>query len=279
MFLIHCGKRALMQRLKVLYVTLELADQMILTRCVQSLFSIPKRSDVINLSKVRRSRSTGKATALRTVQHKPKIYLQDDAGVRKFLAQELSSSRFGNRIGNNLIIKEFPTGSLTVSGLKRYLDILESTEKFIPDVLLIDYADLMKPSTRNGELRTQLGDLYVDLRGLAVERNICLVSASQSNAKGVQSNLIDTVHAAEAFSKIGIVDVVLTLSKTKAESELNLARLFVAASRADKDKYIALITQNYDTCQFCLSSALMPSMGIYKSDFLNEIEVADLHNQ
>lgn len=65
---------------------------------------------------------------------------------------------------------------------------------------------------------------------------------------------------AEDWSKIGTSDVVCTMSQTLDEKEIGLMRILVAKARRKKDKWIALITQNYETGQFCLDSCFFNKM-------------------
>jgi hypothetical protein len=179
-----------------------------------------------------------------------------------FKKQQQDSSRL-----NNVVVKGFPTGTLTVRELDAYLDMLHRTQNFIPDILIVDYADLMKTDVNN--LRQSLGRLYIDLRGIATKRNLALVTFSQSNRLGKDEDMVDVTHVAEDWSKIGTADLILTYTQTKAEKEHNLARIYVAASRNDMDGFTIAITQNYNLGLFVIDSALM--IGSV-SDLIKKIE-------
>jgi replicative DNA helicase len=155
----------------------------------------------------------------------------------------------------NLVIKEFPTGSLTVNGLKAYLDMLENSG-FVPDLLIVDYVDLMKlPSDDN--YRIALGQIFKDTRGIAVESNMAVVTVSQSNRDGAKGKKVTGANVAEDWSKIGTADTIITYSQTDEERNMNLARIYVANARNDQDKITILISQNYAMNQFCKDSYLM----------------------
>jgi len=154
-----------------------------------------------------------------------------------------------------LVIRQFPTGALTVRELKAYLDSLEMSQRIVPDLLLVDYADLMSVGTR--DYRHELSTLYKDLRGLAVERNIAVATASQANRESSGKKFITGRGVAEDFSKIATADVVITYNRTEAEMRLGTARLYVDKGRNEEDKFSVLIAQNYKTGQFCLGSTRM----------------------
>jgi len=139
--------------------------------------------------------------------------------------------------------------------LRGYLDSLEMSRRIVPDLLLVDYADLMSIGTR--DYRHELGNLYKDLRGLAVSRNIAVATASQSNRSSLDAKIITGGSVAEDFSKIATSDVVLTYNRTEAERTIGTARLWVEKGRNDADKFTLLISQNYATGQFCISSTRM----------------------
>ena len=121
--------------------------------------------------------------------------------------------------------------------------------------MILDYADLLKVDPKN--YRIELGALYQELRGLAVERNMMLATASQANREGAGARVVLDTHTAEDFSKIGTADFAITYSQTQAEKQLGLARLFVSKARTDEDRFMILITQAYATGQFCLDSIRM----------------------
>jgi hypothetical protein len=134
---------------------------------------------------------------------------------------------------------------------------MESREGFIPDVLLVDYADLMKVDSVN--YRQDLGRVYKELRGIAVERNIGVVTASQANRSGIRAKTVRDYHIGEDISKIATCDAHITYSQTGQERGLGLARLFVANGRNDEDQFTVLISQAYTLGQFCLDSVRMTS--------------------
>jgi hypothetical protein len=163
-----------------------------------------------------------------------------------------------------LIVKSFPTGQLTIPQLKAYLDSLERLHKFVPEVLIVDYPDLF--DLGGNDVRTDTSRIFKELRGIAVERNLALVTATQGNRGAALARTTRDTDVAEDYSKIATADVVVTYSQTPDEKRLGLARLFVANARTDVDKFTVLITQSYPMGQFALDS--MPML----SDYWNRVE-------
>ena len=249
-WLINFSRQALMARLRVIYVTLELSEKQILQRHIQSIFSMQRHKAKLEVSRLVHD-ELGRFMRFEREEITGRRALSDPQ-IRKFLESRLD--RLHSR--NNLLVKEFPTGGLTVSGLRAYLDAVERVHRFVPDVLIVDYPDLMRVDPRN--YRLELGAILRDLRGVAVERNLVMAVAKQSNRSGAEARLVTDAHAAEDFSAIATADTVITYSQTLAEKELGLARLFVSNTRvAERDRFIVLISQAYQIGQFALDSALM----------------------
>lgn len=251
-WLVHIGKHGLLQKAKVCHVTLEMSEERMAQRYVQAFFAAAKKKGSYKRQGFELD-ELGRVVALDEVVTKPKLTF-DQKKVRTTLVERFK--KWGTRL-DGLVIKQFPTGSLTVNQLGAYLDSLEASEQFTPDILIVDYADLMKVDS--GNYRISLGQIYKDLRGLAVERNMALVTASQTNREGMSQSQITGANIAEDFSKIATADIVLTYNQTQFERALGLARIHVAHSRNDADQFTVLISQSYPTGQFSLESAPMLS--------------------
>jgi replicative DNA helicase len=247
-WLISCGKNALLNRSKVLHITLEMSETKIAQRYIQALFSVSKRESSVLIPRLVKNDAGFLVSVSKSdVQ---RVALKDPAS-RKYIGRRLKSMQ--GRLP--LVIKQFPTGSLTVAGLNAYLDRLEATHKFVPDVILLDYADLMKVSSLN--MRADIGNLFKDIRGIAGERNLAMVSASQGNRLSSSARIITDDMVAEDWSKIATSDTVLTFNQTKRERELGLARIYVSNARSEFDQITVLISQAYSIGQFSLDSAMM----------------------
>jgi len=253
-WLVHLAKRALLARLRTVYVTLEVSPEIIAGRLLQSFFAMPRsESESIKVPEV--VRKDDKITAYHMKEAAARIALTSKSGIAKVKGAFGLNKRHISQVGrlmHNLTIKSYPTGSLKLKELETYLENLVAYERFMPDVVLLDYADLMYiPSER---YRIELGLLAKQLRGLAVERNFALATASQSNRSSVTKRLITEQDVAEDFSKIAISDVVLSYNQTGTEREAQAARLYVAAARNSRDRFQVNITQAYELGQFCIDS-------------------------
>lgn len=251
--MIHLAKVALMNNLKTLHISLEMSEEKIAQRYVQTLFAISKRKETFVVRKFNKDKRGNVDIEEREVT--PKLAL-DDTKIRSKLKRKMK--RWQNRVLDNIIVKQFPTGKLTVGQLEAYMDNLEQTEGFIPDLLIVDYPDLMNLQAGNaGQFRHALGDVYKNLRGVAVARNMALAVPTQSNRAGSKSKTVGRTNVSEAYSKIADADVVVTYSQTEMEKSLGLARLSVVAGRNDEDNITVVLSQNYNMGQYAVDTMLM----------------------
>lgn len=260
-WLVGClGRTALMTRRRVLHVTLEMSEEKMYQRYCSALFSITKRKQEVEYKKFKED-ELGRFIGFKDRVIKDRPSYEDD-NIRPLLRSKIKS--FEKRPG--LIIKQFPTGQLTIPELRAYLDALEGTANFMPDLLIIDYPDLMQFDAKFE--RQELSRIYKELRGIGVERNIAVAAVTQANREAEYSKSVQGKHVGKDFDKLATVDVFLTYSQTEAEHELNLARLFVGKGREDKDRFTILLSQAYAIGQFCMDSVMMSNTywGAIKTD-------------
>ncbi|KAH0548131.1 hypothetical protein GP486_008138 [Trichoglossum hirsutum] len=216
------------------------------------MFAMAKRNEKKIITTFQRD-SLGRMIGFDEKEVKPSLSM-DDPNIRKKLEKKIDSVA-GNRLLDNIIVKQFATGHLTLPMLRAYLDSLESNERFIPDLLIIDYPDLMKIDKDN--FRLGIDEIYKEIRGEAVNRNLALAVVSQGNRSSENAKKVTGGHVAEAWSKIAHADCVITYNQTEAEAKLGLARLYVTGGRNDEDKINLVISQNYATGVFAVDSILM----------------------
>lgn len=245
-YLVENAKAGLQFGKRVLYITCELSEKKVARRLVQSIFALTKDEALTLQTAYFVQGQSGAQINFNNIARESVIQK------RREVEQKLNAWS-----GKRLFIKEFPTGTLSTKYFKMYLDYLEKNERFIPDLVIIDYADLMEIDS--SMLRVDTGRVYRDLRGIAVERDVAMVSASQGNRDSETAKVVDRKNVAEDWSKIGTVDNVITYSRTPEEKKLGLARLLVAAARDAADRYLVLISQAYEIGAFCLDSILMNS--------------------
>ncbi len=249
-FCTHVAKRSLLQRWSTCIITLEMSEGRYSVRFVQSFFSVSKREARVRLTKL--VQRDGKLVDI-IHEEVDRITLEDE-GINVLLEQRVKRS-FKNR--PPMVVKEFPTGSLTVEELDAWLDGMEMHEGISFDTLIIDYPDLMKHNVANKRL--ELGQIVERIRGIGVKRNQAIVVVTQGNRESETAQTVTADMAAEDISKLATADVALTYSQTPAEKKLGLARILVGAARNDSDGFSVLITQAYGIGQFCLDSMLMSS--------------------
>lgn len=265
-WLVNLGKNALKTGRRVCHITLENSEELTLERYCQAFFAVAKRKpteDEAGYFKTRFVLDEDKwLSKIAQRKFKPKR-LMSNSDISAYLESRLK--RRTHR-WNRLIVKEFPTGSLSLRNLETYLDSLRLQFAFEPDLLIIDYPQLMRFDPKN--YRLELGKLIQGLRGIAVERNLAVAVVGQSNRGGFKKSetkvmYVDLDDIGEDFSQAATADTVITYNQTDIEKDLGLARLWVAAARSEEDRFGILITQHYATGQFCRSSIRAPKLKRY----------------
>jgi hypothetical protein len=123
------------------------------------------------------------------------------------------------QIPGKLIIKEFPTGKTTINTIESH--IKKSMDLDIkPDLILIDYVDLLASKRRNVDRKMEIDDIYTSTKGLARELNLPIWSVSQVNRAGAKDDIIEGDKAAGSYDKLMITDFCLSLSR-KAKDKIN----------------------------------------------------------
>lgn len=133
-------------------------------------------------------------------------------------------------IEGKLIIKYFPTKSISLLGLSSHLNKLKSLGQ-LPDIVIVDYADLLRFENNTMAKHDMLEALYEGLRGIAGEYQVPIWTASQSNKEGAQSDVLEGTSAAGAYAKMFPADFVMSLSRLTKDKLSNTARMFVIKNR------------------------------------------------
>jgi len=133
-----------------------------------------------------------------------------------------------------LMIKQYPTGSASIITLRNHIEKL-AMKDFIPSLIIIDYADIMRSTRSYDSMRHELKLIYEELRNLAMEMNIPIWTASQANRDSAKSDVVGLENMSEAYGKAMVADVVLSISRKPMEKATGAGRLFVAKNRAGRD--------------------------------------------
>ena len=259
---VDLGKRCLMQKARVLHITLEMSEDRVAQRYYQNLFAISKRSERFKVTEFELD-ELGRLEGFIRKSRKARMSL-DSPKIDRYLH---SKQTYHGKMLGRLCIKGFPAGSLTISKLESYLDLLEMREKFIPNVLIVDYPDLLHLDKKDH--RISIGQNIIELRGLLQKRNLAGICPTQTNRKGWDAATVKGSMVGEDASKFMTADMVLTYSRTPMEKELGLARLYVEKNRDDEGEFTVCISQSYKTGQFVLNSTLM------RNDYFDLLGVAE----
>jgi hypothetical protein len=257
---VQIGKEALLQRHRVLHITPEMSEEEIAQRYYQGLWAITKRDKKSQVVRIELDRSD-RISGLEPDEVIPDFTFASPNIRDEF---EIRIGRLGGARYDNVLVKRFPTGQLTPTLLRAYLDSLEVVEHFIPDMVIVENIGLMKTEIRDH--RIHLGRNFVGIRGLAIERNFALVVSHQISREGAEALMAKTTHVGEDWSLIGTADLAIVYSCTDSEARYGLGRLFVGKARNEKDRYGVLLSQSYATGQFVLESAMLNDKYF---DFLN----------
>lgn len=149
--------------------------------------------------------------------------------------REKVKNAIAERAKGRLIIKEWPTKRASVETIRGHIQRLKQAKDFVPDIILVDYADLLKASRNYGEKRHELEGVYEELRGLAQEFDAVVITADQTNRGGLDLELVTLSAIAESYAKATVCDLIMTVSRTPEDKHNGTGRLFIAKSRLGED--------------------------------------------
>ena len=133
-----------------------------------------------------------------------------------------------------LIIKEYSPGKASIttieSHIKKCID-----QGFAPDLVIIDYVDLLRSKKTNRERKDEIDDIYVSTKALARELNIPVWSVSQVNRAGAKDDIIEGDKAAGPYDKIMITDVAISLSRKRQDKVNGTGRFHIMKNRYGMD--------------------------------------------
>lgn len=212
-FLMNVAANAIYQGYNVVYITLELTEMDIIQR-LNMFFSGMAQESLEDMN---------------------------TAEIREGISKSYPGVKFGE-----LIIKEFPMKSISVRGLEAYVKTISRKEGWKPDLVCIDYMDIIKAPIASKEQWQQLQDISEELKSFAQRYKVPIWTAGQVNRGGEDKNLIKNRDSSGSYNKIFGLDVVLTANpKMDKETHQKTASLFVSKNRQGVDQ----VTLNYK-CDF-----------------------------
>ena len=191
LFMCHVASSALLQGKNVLYITLEMAEEKIAERIDANLLNV-NIQDIIDL---------------------PKPMYEDKV------------TNLAQKTQGTLIIKEYPTAATQSGHFKSLLNELALKKSFRPDIIFIDYLNICASSRYRGNSSVNsysyIKAIAEELRGLAVEANLPIVSATQTTRSGFASSDVDLTDTSESFGLPATADLMFALISTEDLEGLN----------------------------------------------------------
>ena len=190
LFMCHVASSVLLQGSNVLYITLEMAEEKIAERIDANLLNVP----IQEISKL------------------PKVMFENKV------------TNLANKTQGTLIIKEYPTASAHSGHFKALLNELALKKSFRPDIIFIDYLNICASSRYRGNSNVNsysyIKAIAEELRGLAVEANVPIVSATQTTRSGYGSSDVELTDTSESFGLPATADFMFALISTDELEEL-----------------------------------------------------------
>lgn len=156
----------------------------------------------------------------------------------------------------NLLIKEYPTKSASVQTLRNHIEKVITQKDFRPNLLVVDYADIMRSVEKYEAKRFELESVYEELRSLSMEMGIPVITASQTNRSGSKNDIVTLDSIAESFAKAMVADIILTISRMDEDKQQKKARMYVAKNRIGVDGIVFPVKFDTSTIKMSMDSAL-----------------------
>jgi len=151
-----------------------------------------------------------------------------------------------SKLKGNLIIKYWPTRTASVNTISAHLQQCE-LQGIKPDLVIVDYADIMKSTQHFKEKRHEIGHVYEELRGVAGEFDVPMWTASQANRSSLEEEIIGADKVSEDYSKVMTADFVMSMSRKVEDKIANTGRFHVIKNRFGPDGITFPATINTNT--------------------------------
>jgi len=149
-----------------------------------------------------------------------------------------------NARGKRFKLSVHPNKSINVSEIRDILTIWEDSEEFIPDVIVIDYADILKPEDNRKEFRQQQNETWQALRALGQEKNCLVMTATQADAASYTKSNISMANFSEDKRKNAHVTGMIALNQTlknKSKGVMRLAWVILREGRFDENTVVTVL--------------------------------------
>jgi len=190
LFMCHVAASVLLQGKNVLYITLEMSEEKIAERIDANLLNIN----------------------IKDIETLPKIMFESKVNA------------IAKKTQGTLIIKEYPTASAHSGHFRALLNELQLKKSFRPDIIFIDYLNICASSRYKGNLSVNsysyIKSIAEELRGLAVEMNVPIFSATQTTRSGSTNSDPDLTDTSESFGLPATADLMFALISTEELEQL-----------------------------------------------------------
>ena len=190
LFMCHMASAAISKGKNVLYITLEMSEERIAERIDANLMNIPIQ-ELTDLSKA----------------------MYDDR-----------IKKINDKIEGRLIVKEYPTASAHAGHFKALINELKLKRSFFPDIIFIDYLNICTSSRfragSSANSYTIIKSIAEELRGLAVEQDVPIVSATQTTRGGYDNSDISLTDTSESFGLPATADLMFAIISTEELEQL-----------------------------------------------------------
>jgi len=208
MFMCHCAAANLKDHKNVLYITLELAEERVAERIDANLLDCPI-NELVDMPRA---------------------------------TYDKRMSRLREQSNGKLIIKEYPTASAGSANFRHLLNELKIKRNFIPDVIYIDYLNICLSSRlksgSNVNSYTMIKAIAEELRGLAVEYNVPIVSATQTTRSGYSNSDVGLEDTSESFGLPATADFMFALISSEELAQQGQIMVKQLKNRySDPDRY------------------------------------------
>lgn len=172
------------------------------------------------------------------------LHLSLEIGTRKVASRYYQS--FGvmkHEEPNNVFIESRPPQTVSSIEIRRLVDACT------PTVLIVDYAMLMVPSIRHKDRRFDYGLIAQELRALAIEKELKVITAWQVNREGARMNTTDYTHLSESWEIAMHADVIIGINQSEDETTNGILRLKVNKQRESSARPTINLRANWDTME------------------------------
>ena len=139
-----------------------------------------------------------------------------------------------SKLKGDLTIKYYPTKTASCSTIRAHIEKMILLGKR-PDLVIVDYADLLRGAVSRKEMRHELESIYEDLRGVAGEYEVPVYTASQANRSALEQDVIEADKISESYAKVMIADFVLSLSRKVTDKIAGTGRWHIIKNRFGPD--------------------------------------------